>query len=120
MNRIMQIFALIMFLGFLTTFLIPETKRKTLEVLSGENMMLAEQDPNKETSVEDGRESPLRVGTPGDMRQPYQNHDIRPYESVPMRSKNPSPEWSEMQPVHSPGRAPAYPPQDSSRPYGYI
>lgn len=35
-NRIMQIFALFMLLGLCTTFLIPETKRKTLEELAGE------------------------------------------------------------------------------------
>src|SRR5277367_5295043 len=35
-NRIMQIFALFMLLGFFTTWLIPETKRKTLEELAGE------------------------------------------------------------------------------------
>ncbi len=32
----MQIYALFMFLGIFTTLLIPETKRKTLEELSGE------------------------------------------------------------------------------------
>jgi PHS family inorganic phosphate transporter-like MFS transporter len=36
LNRIMQIFALFMLLGFFTSFLIPETKRKTLEELAGE------------------------------------------------------------------------------------
>ncbi len=35
LGHIMQIFAGFMFLGFLTTFLIPETKRKTLEELGG-------------------------------------------------------------------------------------
>lgn len=35
-NRIMQIFALFMLLGLFTSFLIPETKRKTLEELAGE------------------------------------------------------------------------------------
>ncbi|RDL33916.1 putative inorganic phosphate transporter PHO84 [Venustampulla echinocandica] len=35
-DHIMQIFALFMLMGFLTTFLIPETKRKTLEELAGE------------------------------------------------------------------------------------
>ena len=33
----MQIYALFMFLGIFTTLLIPETKRKTLEELSGED-----------------------------------------------------------------------------------
>lgn len=36
LNHVMQIFALFMFCGILTSFLIPETKRKTLEELAGE------------------------------------------------------------------------------------
>lgn len=36
LNRVMQIFALFMFLGILSTFLIPETKGKSLEELAGE------------------------------------------------------------------------------------
>ncbi|CAI7658661.1 hypothetical protein N7533_000098 [Penicillium manginii] len=36
LNHVMQIFALFMFCGIFTSFLIPETKRKTLEELSGE------------------------------------------------------------------------------------
>ncbi|TGO12229.1 hypothetical protein BTUL_0092g00290 [Botrytis tulipae] len=36
LNHVMQIFALFMLLGLFTTFLIPETKRKTLEELAGE------------------------------------------------------------------------------------
>jgi PHS family inorganic phosphate transporter-like MFS transporter len=35
-NHVMQIYALFMFLGIFTSLLIPETKRKTLEQLSGE------------------------------------------------------------------------------------
>ena len=35
-NHIMQIFALFMLMGLFTSFLIPETKRKTLEELAGE------------------------------------------------------------------------------------
>lgn len=38
LNHVMQIFALFMFCGIFTSFLIPETKRKTLEELSG-NML---------------------------------------------------------------------------------
>lgn len=38
LNHIMEIFALFMLLGFFTTFLIPETKRKSLEELSGEDL----------------------------------------------------------------------------------
>lgn len=37
LNHVMEIFALFMFLGIFTTLLIPETKRKTLEELSGED-----------------------------------------------------------------------------------
>ena len=36
LNHIMEIFALFMFCGIFTSFLIPETKRKTLEELAGE------------------------------------------------------------------------------------
>ncbi|KAM3072201.1 acid phosphatase pho5 [Clarireedia jacksonii] len=36
LNHVMQIFALFMLCGLFTTFLIPETKRKTLEELAGE------------------------------------------------------------------------------------
>ena len=41
----MQIFALFMLAGLLTTFLIPETKRKTLEELAGEVPGTANYDP---------------------------------------------------------------------------
>jgi PHS family inorganic phosphate transporter-like MFS transporter len=34
---VLEIYALFMFLGIFTTLLIPETKRVTLEVLSGED-----------------------------------------------------------------------------------
>lgn len=37
LNHVMQIFALFMFCGIITSLLIPETKRKTLETLSGED-----------------------------------------------------------------------------------
>ena len=36
LNHVMEIFALFMFCGTLVSFLIPETKRQTLEVLAGE------------------------------------------------------------------------------------
>lgn len=36
LDKLMQVFALFMFLGLLTTLLIPETRRKTLEELAGE------------------------------------------------------------------------------------
>ena len=35
-NHVMEIYALFMFLGIFTTLLIPETKRRSLEELSGE------------------------------------------------------------------------------------
>jgi MFS transporter, PHS family, inorganic phosphate transporter len=41
----MQIFALFMLLGMFTSFLIPETKRKTLEQLAGEIPGTPEYDP---------------------------------------------------------------------------
>jgi PHS family inorganic phosphate transporter-like MFS transporter len=44
-NRIMQIFALFMLFGLFTSFLIPETKRKTLEELAGEVPGTANYDP---------------------------------------------------------------------------
>ncbi|KAI2780838.1 phosphate permease [Daldinia loculata] len=37
MDHVLEIYALFMFLGIFTTFFIPETKRKTLEELSGED-----------------------------------------------------------------------------------
>lgn len=47
--HIMEIFALFMLCGCFTTILIPETKRKTLEVLSGEEYPNT---PNSEVAVE--------------------------------------------------------------------
>ena len=41
LNHVMQIFALFMLCGVFTTLLIPETKRQTLESLSGEDFPLA-------------------------------------------------------------------------------
>ncbi|KAI9673765.1 MAG: Inorganic phosphate transporter pho84 [Trizodia sp. TS-e1964] len=46
LNHVMQIFALFMFCGIFTTFLIPETKRKTLEELAGEVPGTANYDPH--------------------------------------------------------------------------
>lgn len=45
LDHVMQIFALFMLLGTLTTLLIPETKRKTLEELAGEVPGTANYDP---------------------------------------------------------------------------
>ena len=41
MNHVLQIYALFMFLGIFTTLLIPETKRRTLEELCGEDDLAA-------------------------------------------------------------------------------
>ncbi|KAL0259900.1 acid phosphatase pho5 [Diplodia seriata] len=45
LNHVMQIYALFMFLGIGTSWLIPETKRKTLEQLAGEVPGTPEYDP---------------------------------------------------------------------------
>ena len=45
LNHVMEIFALFMLCGLLTTFLIPETKRKTLEELAGEVPGTSNYDP---------------------------------------------------------------------------
>lgn len=45
LNHVMEIFALFMLLGFFTSLLIPETKRKTLEQLAGEVPGTPEYDP---------------------------------------------------------------------------
>ncbi|MCJ1254123.1 acid phosphatase pho5 [Lignoscripta atroalba] len=45
LNHVMQIYALFMLLGLFCTFLIPETKRKTLEELAGEVPGTANYDP---------------------------------------------------------------------------
>ena len=60
LNHIMQIFSLFMFCGIFTTLLIPETKRKTLEDLSGEDLRRPrettpgdkpEEDPQKQVAT---------------------------------------------------------------------
>lgn len=56
LNHVMQIFALFMFCGVLTSLLIPETKRKTLETLSGEeycssHVEIPQEDENKEPAM---------------------------------------------------------------------
>ncbi|KAF2175639.1 phosphate permease [Zopfia rhizophila CBS 207.26] len=45
LNHVMQIYSVFMFAGIFTTFLIPETKRKTLEQLAGEVEGTPEYDP---------------------------------------------------------------------------
>lgn len=44
LNHVLEIYALFMLLGCLTTMLIPETKRKTLEELTGEDDYAAKPD----------------------------------------------------------------------------
>ncbi len=58
LNRLMQIFALFMLFGFLVSFLVPETKGRTLEELAGEGTTAL--DPHRNGSV-----SELRNGFPG-------------------------------------------------------
>ncbi|KAL8964841.1 MAG: hypothetical protein Q9197_006784 [Variospora fuerteventurae] len=50
LNHVMQIFALFMLCGLFTTFLIPETKRKTLEELAGEVPGTANYDPGSDST----------------------------------------------------------------------
>jgi PHS family inorganic phosphate transporter-like MFS transporter len=66
LDKVMQIFALFMFCGTLTSFLIPETKRKTLEVLAGEtrNSVMYEMQ-----SVFRGEDSSRSVERNGEMRK---------------------------------------------------
>ena len=74
LNHVMEIFAVFMFAGVLTSLLIPETKRKTLEQLAGEVPGTPEFDPDnirgatnvkileQETPVKDnGAEAPEKV-----------------------------------------------------------
>jgi MFS transporter, PHS family, inorganic phosphate transporter len=60
MNHLMKIFALFMFVGFLFSWLIPETMGKTLEELSGETQedkfRPKEESGSKEKGEEEGRE----------------------------------------------------------------
>lgn len=51
----MQIYSLFMFLGIFSTFLIPETKRLTLEKLSGEYDMSDENDAGPDMAVGEPR-----------------------------------------------------------------
>ena len=48
LNRVMQIFAVFMFLGIVSTVLVPETKRKSLEELAGEVRGTENYDPAAE------------------------------------------------------------------------
>lgn len=52
LNHVMQIFALFMLCGLFTSLLIPETKRKSLETLSGEDLK-DQADPTPETHPSD-------------------------------------------------------------------
>lgn len=55
MNHVLEIYALFMLLGVGTTFLIPETKRKTLEELSGEFDMSGEEEAQRDTTVTENK-----------------------------------------------------------------
>lgn len=55
----MQIYSLFMFLGIFTTLCIPETKRLTLEQLSGESPMPSNPDS---PVLEEGKRSPNGLG----------------------------------------------------------
>lgn len=51
LDHVMEIFALFMLCGLFTTFLIPETKRKTLEELAGEVPGTANYDPGSRSGA---------------------------------------------------------------------
>jgi len=67
-NRVMQIYALFMLCGVFTSFLIPETKRKTLEELAGET----EQNPAYELTFFSGF---FRPRTPDRRRRTQREED---------------------------------------------
>lgn len=58
LNHVMQIFSLFMLCGFATSWLIPETKRQTLEVLSGEPKSSAPVSPYV-CAKDEGKDDPL-------------------------------------------------------------
>jgi PHS family inorganic phosphate transporter-like MFS transporter len=60
-HGVMQIFALFMFLGMLTSFLVPESKRESLEKLAGEKDDVYEVQPSAWRS---------RTGRTGDVEAP--------------------------------------------------
>ena len=68
LNHVMQIYSLFMFLGIFTTLCIPETKRKTLEELSGET----EQNPAYELTFFSGF---FRPRTPDRRRRAQREED---------------------------------------------
>lgn len=77
LKHVMQIFALFMLCGLLTSFLIPETKRKTLEELAGEVPGTANYDPVMAGHVR--REKPAGKGketseNPSPEIHPNDNH----------------------------------------------
>lgn len=63
LNHVMQIYAAFMFFGIFTSFLIPETKRKTLEQLAGEVPGTPEYDPDnlRAREVEKVSEQPEKM-----------------------------------------------------------
>jgi MFS transporter, PHS family, inorganic phosphate transporter len=52
--HVLEIFALFMFLGIITTFFIPETARKTLEELSGEDQHHSDEESNDVREISKG------------------------------------------------------------------
>ena len=57
MNHVLQIYALFMLLGCFSTLLIPETARKTLEELSGEDDAAALHGAHSPAATADGTEN---------------------------------------------------------------
>lgn len=57
----MQIYSAFMFAGIFTSFLIPETKRKTLEQLAGEVEGTPEFDPNNVRARDVARDVPSQT-----------------------------------------------------------
>ncbi|CAG7994190.1 unnamed protein product [Penicillium salamii] len=56
LNHVMEIFSLFMLCGFFSTFLIPETKRKSLEELAGETVPRISFQPPNDAPVKDEEE----------------------------------------------------------------
>jgi PHS family inorganic phosphate transporter-like MFS transporter len=73
LNHVMQIYALFMFLGIFTTLCIPETKRKTLEQLAGEDPMTP-----PDAIVEKGSPNGLDENDAGKITEPEATHQQLP------------------------------------------
>lgn len=61
LNHVMQIFALFMFCGCFTSLLIPETKRKTLESLSGDSYESPRLDAARDGQAQDEAENGVKL-----------------------------------------------------------